>query len=177
MPAPAQAVMYGERLQINPGSATGAYSGLTPDVRPSFVLMDVDGTKVRGARRARLRGRCARGAADAGRVGMHVARRPGGGAFRGARAARRGSPSPARTCNAFGLHGSLASSDSVCKYGTVAVSPRAWAQPLLRNRPTNRPGHPTPRAAQATVYVYQLVDNAVKVEKIDYQKPGSPVTL
>ena len=30
---------------------------------------------------------------------------------------------------------------------------------------------------QATVYVYQLVDNAVKVEKIDYQKPGSAITL
>lgn len=69
-----EAVMYGERLQINPGSATGAYSGLTPEVRPSFVLMDVDGAK-------------------------------------------------------------------------------------------------------ATVYVYQLVDNVVKVEKIDYQKPGAPVAL
>lgn len=42
-----QAVMYGERLQINPGSATGAYSSLTPDVKPSFVLMDIDGAKVR----------------------------------------------------------------------------------------------------------------------------------
>jgi predicted phosphodiesterase len=39
-------VVYGERLQINPGSATGAYSSLTPDVKPSFVLMDVDGSKV-----------------------------------------------------------------------------------------------------------------------------------
>jgi hypothetical protein len=37
----------------------------------------------------------------------------------------------------------------------------------------------TPCAPQpkATVYVYQLVDDAVKVEKIDYQKPGAPVTL
>ncbi|KIZ05006.1 Vacuolar protein sorting-associated protein 29 [Monoraphidium neglectum] len=68
------AVMYGERLQINPGSATGAYSSLNAEVGPSFVLMDVDGAK-------------------------------------------------------------------------------------------------------ATVYVYQLVDDAVKVEKIDYQKPGAPVTL
>jgi vacuolar protein sorting-associated protein 29 len=28
-------------LFINPGSATGAYSGMTPDVVPSFVLLDV----------------------------------------------------------------------------------------------------------------------------------------
>jgi predicted phosphodiesterase len=47
-PPPPKAVMYGERLQINPGSATGAYSSLTPDVKPSFVLMDVDGPKVGG---------------------------------------------------------------------------------------------------------------------------------
>jgi vacuolar protein sorting-associated protein 29 len=40
--------MYGERLQINPGSATGAYSSLNAEVRPSFVLMDVDGAKVGG---------------------------------------------------------------------------------------------------------------------------------
>ena len=52
--------MYGERLQINPGSATGAYSSLTPDVRPSFVLMDVDGAKVGDA--------CGCGAAGPGLV-------------------------------------------------------------------------------------------------------------
>ena len=66
--------MYGERLQINPGSATGAYSPLSAAVRPSFVLMDVDGSR-------------------------------------------------------------------------------------------------------ATVYVYQLVEGAVKVEKIDYQKPGAAPAL
>ena len=43
-----QADMYGERLQINPGSATGAYSSITPEAKPSFVLMDIDGSKVRG---------------------------------------------------------------------------------------------------------------------------------
>jgi len=31
---------------INPGSATGAYSGLTSDVVPTFVLMDVQGAHV-----------------------------------------------------------------------------------------------------------------------------------
>lgn len=31
---------------INPGSATGAYSSITYDVNPSFVLMDVDGLRV-----------------------------------------------------------------------------------------------------------------------------------
>ncbi|GBF88662.1 vacuolar sorting-associated protein [Raphidocelis subcapitata] len=76
-----RAVMYGERLQINPGSATGAYSALTPDAKPSFVLMDIDGAKAR------------------------------------------------------------------------------WA------------------CLPATVYVYQLVDGAVKVEKIDYTKPGAPPAL
>jgi hypothetical protein len=38
--------MYEDRLQINPGSATGAYSTTTTDVKPSFVLMDLDGSKV-----------------------------------------------------------------------------------------------------------------------------------
>ncbi|KAF5933569.1 hypothetical protein HYC85_029740 [Camellia sinensis] len=31
---------------INPGSATGAYSSITYDVDPSFVLMDIDGLRV-----------------------------------------------------------------------------------------------------------------------------------
>ncbi|RZC58680.1 hypothetical protein C5167_005985 [Papaver somniferum] len=31
---------------INPGSATGAYSSITYDVNPSFVLMDIDGFRV-----------------------------------------------------------------------------------------------------------------------------------
>ncbi|KAK1315060.1 Vacuolar protein sorting-associated protein 29 [Acorus calamus] len=31
---------------INPGSATGAYSSVTYDVNPSFVLMDIDGLRV-----------------------------------------------------------------------------------------------------------------------------------
>ncbi|CAL5325089.1 unnamed protein product [Camellia sinensis] len=31
---------------INPGSATGAYSSITYDVNPSFMLMDIDGLRV-----------------------------------------------------------------------------------------------------------------------------------
>lgn len=31
---------------INPGSATGAYSSITYDVNPSFVLMDIDALRV-----------------------------------------------------------------------------------------------------------------------------------
>jgi vacuolar protein sorting-associated protein 29 len=31
---------------INPGSATGAYSSITYDVNPSFVLVDIDGLRV-----------------------------------------------------------------------------------------------------------------------------------
>ncbi|KAL6516734.1 Vacuolar protein sorting-associated protein 29 [Orobanche gracilis] len=31
---------------INPGSATGAFSSITCDVNPSFVLMDIDGLRV-----------------------------------------------------------------------------------------------------------------------------------
>lgn len=34
------------RLLLNPGSATGAYSSMTYDVNPSFVLMDVDASRV-----------------------------------------------------------------------------------------------------------------------------------
>mmetsp|Transcript_664 Transcript_664/g.2421 ORF Transcript_664/g.2421 Transcript_664/m.2421 type:complete len:187 (+) Transcript_664:448-1008(+) len=42
-----QAYKYEERcLIINPGSATGAYSNITTEVRPSFVLMDVDEERV-----------------------------------------------------------------------------------------------------------------------------------
>lgn len=33
-------------MVINPGSATGSYSGMTYDVNPSIVLMDIDGLKV-----------------------------------------------------------------------------------------------------------------------------------
>ena len=42
-----QAFAYEGRFLINPGSATGAYSNLTEDVKPSFVLMDIADTKVR----------------------------------------------------------------------------------------------------------------------------------
>ena len=34
------------KIFINPGSATGAYSGLTTEVYPTFVLMDVQGARV-----------------------------------------------------------------------------------------------------------------------------------
>ncbi|CAL5226877.1 g9750 [Coccomyxa viridis] len=40
-----KAVEYEGRFLINPGSATGAYSNVTEDVKPSFVLMDIDGSK------------------------------------------------------------------------------------------------------------------------------------
>ncbi|KAI8030877.1 Vacuolar protein sorting-associated protein 29 [Camellia lanceoleosa] len=33
-------------IVINPGSATGAYSSITYDVNPSFMLMDIDGLRV-----------------------------------------------------------------------------------------------------------------------------------
>lgn len=42
-----QAFQYEGRFLINPGSVTGAYSNVTEDVKPSFVLMDIDGPKVR----------------------------------------------------------------------------------------------------------------------------------
>mmetsp|Transcript_30417 Transcript_30417/g.51265 ORF Transcript_30417/g.51265 Transcript_30417/m.51265 type:complete len:186 (+) Transcript_30417:184-741(+) len=41
-----KAYKYEDRLLINPGSATGAFSSITHDVRPSFVLMDIDGERV-----------------------------------------------------------------------------------------------------------------------------------
>lgn len=34
-----------DQLQINPGSATGAYSTFSQSTQPSFVLMDLDGSK------------------------------------------------------------------------------------------------------------------------------------
>ena len=42
-----QAEKFENRFIINPGSATGAYSTMTTKPVPSFVLMDVDGDKVR----------------------------------------------------------------------------------------------------------------------------------
>jgi len=41
-----EAYEFGDKFFINPGSATGAYSGLTSDVNPSFVLMDIQGSNV-----------------------------------------------------------------------------------------------------------------------------------
>lgn len=43
----AQLTRTDEGLQINLGSATGAYSTTQQEVVPSFVLLDVDGPKVR----------------------------------------------------------------------------------------------------------------------------------
>eukprot|EP00879_Flechtneria_rotunda_P007509 GHRR01007878.1.p1 GENE.GHRR01007878.1~~GHRR01007878.1.p1 ORF type:complete len:191 (+),score=42.33 GHRR01007878.1:143-715(+) len=40
-----RATVYEDQLQINPGSATGAYSTFQSKVQPSFVLMDLDGSK------------------------------------------------------------------------------------------------------------------------------------
>ena len=44
-----KAYKYEDRFIINPGSATGAYSGINFDVKPSFVLMDIDGARVRNS--------------------------------------------------------------------------------------------------------------------------------
>lgn len=40
-----KALQYEDKMLINPGSATGAYSTLDADVKPSFVLMDLDAGK------------------------------------------------------------------------------------------------------------------------------------
>lgn len=41
-----QAFKFEDRILINPGSATGAYSDVIEAPKPSFVLMDIDGSKV-----------------------------------------------------------------------------------------------------------------------------------
>jgi len=41
-----EAYEYDNKLFINPGSATGAYSGLSSDVTPTFVLMDIQDTEL-----------------------------------------------------------------------------------------------------------------------------------
>eukprot|EP00741_Cyanophora_paradoxa_P001343 tig00000480_g1299.t1 len=38
------AIQYEKKLFVNPGSATGAFSILSTDVKPSFVLMDIQGS-------------------------------------------------------------------------------------------------------------------------------------
>ncbi|KAK9918160.1 hypothetical protein WJX75_001805 [Coccomyxa subellipsoidea] len=40
-----KAFKFEDRFLINPGSATGAYSDVVKDPKPSFVLMDIDGSK------------------------------------------------------------------------------------------------------------------------------------
>lgn len=42
-----QATKVGTRLQINPGSATGAYCSFRDIVVPSFILLDLEGSKAR----------------------------------------------------------------------------------------------------------------------------------
>ncbi|KAK9844517.1 hypothetical protein WJX74_003511 [Apatococcus lobatus] len=39
------AMQHEDRILINPGSATGAFSSLNPSAHPSFVLMDINGSK------------------------------------------------------------------------------------------------------------------------------------
>ena len=41
-----QAEKFEQRYLLNPGSATGAYSSITRNPKPSFLLMDIDGPKV-----------------------------------------------------------------------------------------------------------------------------------
>ena len=36
---------YENKCFINPGSLTGAYNGMNSEVIPSFILMDIDGSK------------------------------------------------------------------------------------------------------------------------------------
>ncbi|EKX42491.1 vacuolar protein sorting 29 [Guillardia theta CCMP2712] len=38
--------VHEEKLYINPGSITGAYSGMTSNVTPSFVLLDIQDSKL-----------------------------------------------------------------------------------------------------------------------------------
>jgi len=41
-----EAFELGEKFFINPGSATGSYSGINSEANPSFVLMDIQGNAV-----------------------------------------------------------------------------------------------------------------------------------
>eukprot|EP00004_Rigifila_ramosa_P011615 TRINITY_DN248_c2_g1_i1.p1 TRINITY_DN248_c2_g1~~TRINITY_DN248_c2_g1_i1.p1 ORF type:complete len:195 (+),score=42.27 TRINITY_DN248_c2_g1_i1:26-586(+) len=41
-----EALQYQGKFFLNPGTATGAYSGLSTEVHPSFVLMDIQGSNV-----------------------------------------------------------------------------------------------------------------------------------
>ena len=43
---PLQAEKFEQRYLLNPGSATGVYSSITRNPKPSFLLMDIDGPKV-----------------------------------------------------------------------------------------------------------------------------------
>ena len=43
-----KAYKYEDRLLVNAGSATGAYSAITADASPSFLIMDIDGSHIVG---------------------------------------------------------------------------------------------------------------------------------
>lgn len=130
------------------GSATGAYSSVTAKPVPSFALLDIDGSKV---------GRPASSWCQPG---------PELGAWDG-RAAN-----PSSSLALMGTH-------AECTLQILQLGPTehdmedlACLQ-LVRLAQEGSTPFVCPAAVQATVYVYQLIDGQVKVDKLEFSKSPS----
>ncbi len=187
--AAAQAVKTGTCLHVNPGSATGAYHS-TNTSTPSFVLMDLDGNKV--CVHVGCGVGCTAQPGQGGTLGacctVHMILMP----WRPCRlslpvpacqshlACSRPQPSFQRdkgreghSCSVVCLRGSVEDARSVPaarQARTVGGASRRAARMLLP-RPTASPlWCAALRCLQVTVYVYQLVEGEVKVERVEYFK-------
>ena len=140
---------------INPGSATGAYSTVTPHPTPSFVLMDIDGPKVRWPR---------------GRRGAPCPLRLLVCAPRTLCMRQQGERRGRRTYACAAAH-TPASAPVAPKERLFAGRCRGM-QPAPRKKPTSAPHIRQAYAPclQATVYVYELVGEDVKVDKLEFSK-------
>jgi hypothetical protein len=129
------------KFYINPGSATGAYSALLADVAPSFVLMDIQGSNV---------------------VTYVVQLCP----------QRRGARQAGGVMHSHRTHTLCHPSQLACRDargGAVCVSQFITGSLLTDTLIVSKPST-TAAAVLHCRYVYQLVDEEVKVEKRDFSK-------
>ena len=152
------------RFVVNPGTATGAYSPAAAAPRPSFVLMDIAGSKVGRGCVGVVGGWSVVGGWMDRWVGEWAGKLRVGGVW---------------VCGAgvglwgWGARGSV--SAGACHValdaaGVAAPTPPHWAHPA-RARP-HALAPPPPLPWQATCYVYELAGGEVKVDKLEFSKDG-----
>lgn len=146
-----QAYRHEGRFVISPGSATGAFTPSLPKPTPSFVLMDVNGPRVRLGRGEEGEG----GGAGAWLLGCMARAWSGlGEEGRGCVATHTPARVFARQCCGTRLG----------RAGLTCAGPVTLSNGLCTDL----------ASAQVTVFVYELVDGEVKVDKIEFTKPAPP---